>query len=91
VILAQSTSDPFLQYGALGLVALVVVYLVRQLVVWLTGTLNGKLDRLAAATDTNTAATREAVGASQEAARQIERLRGEIQGLRGDLDARRRQ
>lgn len=75
---AAGAGDPILQYGALGLVAIVVIYVTSRLVNWLTGTLNGKLDRLAAATDANTAATRETAEAHRELARQIERLRTQL-------------
>lgn len=88
-MLAQATAgDPFLQYGALGLVAIVVIYLTGKLVGWLTNTLNGKLDRLANATDTNTTAVRESVGAQLATTREIENLRQEIAALRRDQNRR---
>jgi len=42
-----------LQFGALGIVAFVC----WRLVAWMTGSLNGKLDRLACAVEDNTKAT----------------------------------
>lgn len=78
-MLAQATA-PGLEYGALGLVALVVLYVTYALVKWMTNTLNGKLDRIATgleamakATDANTSATKDvanAVGSNTAATRE---------------------
>lgn len=72
MILQVTQSAPGLEYGALGLVAMVVIYVVYRLVNWMTNTLNGKLDRIAnnlelvvRATDANTVATRELTGGVQ--------------------------
>lgn len=89
MIIAQTTA-PGLEYGALGLVALVVLYVTYRLVNWMTTTLNGKLDRLTAATDANTAVTRsstdtttaainENAGAIRDLTRKCEQLTVELE------------
>lgn len=84
-ILAQATGAPGLEYGALGLVALVVLYVTAALVKWMTSTLNGKLDRIAAAmelnakaTDANTTAIREQAGATKDLTRRVEGIDGRL-------------
>lgn len=61
--------DPaFLQFGALGIVAVVVVRLVK----WLTDSLNGKLDRLADAVRANTLSNNEMGAAMRQLSRTLE-------------------
>lgn len=63
-------ASPWIQFGALGIVAFVV----WRLVAWVLGSLNGKLDRLTKATEATTAATRENTGAIKELTRVVERM-----------------
>ena len=93
MILAQAqTSAPGLEYGALGLVAMVVIYVVYRLVNWMTTTLNGKLNKIAEgledvaeaiaenqrATEANTVATKELIGAVKDLANKVERIDGRL-------------
>ena len=84
-LLSQTQGAPGLEYGALGLVAIVVLYVTASLVKWMTNTLNGKLDRIAAAmeqnakaTESNTSAIREQAGATKELTRRVEGIDGRI-------------
>jgi len=60
----------WIQFGALGIVGFVV----WRLIAWVTNSLNGKLDRLSAATDANTNAAKEGSGAIRALTRAVERL-----------------